>query len=172
MPVDFYRHLKLLDGFVHRHPEDSDSISQRQAIANELEELGRAARRLAADLRAHPPPPPGILYDGHEGEWEEMAYVPVAIAATPKAAIRAIPEQTVNWAVSDPGMRLHCDSGYRCHLAPTEFRAGDEDWYWTPCPADAEGAVEFWRVEITEPIRPVRDAIRRFKFRRALRRLR
>lgn len=170
MNVDFYRQFGLLDRLVHQHPDDGDSISQREGIQRQLDVLAKSARRLADDLRAHPPAAPGILYDGYEGEWEEWAYVPVAIAATAREARKAIPAEAVKWAVDEMEMTLACE--IRVYLAPTDYHPGDDDWRWTPCSPEAEGAVEFWRVEITERRFSLSRRVRRWKLRWLLRRRR
>lgn len=151
MGDDFYGALRTVDSIVHREvdPERLDGVAQREELDRALSAVALSARKLSDELRSYPPPEnTGLLFDGYEGEWEERAYVPVQMAATPKAAKRAILAEAREYACEEPGFYLHCDR--RAYLAPGEYNHGDEDWRYMPCRKHDAGAVEFWLVEIAE----------------------
>jgi len=151
MRDDFYGALLSDESIVHREvdPDRMDGVAQREELDRALSAVALSARKLSDELRSYPPPEnPDLLFDGHEGEWEERAYVPVQMAATPREAKRVIPAEAKEYACEEPGFYLHCDR--RAYLAPGEYNHHDEDWRYIPCHKDDAGAVEFWLVEIAE----------------------
>ncbi len=159
MTDNFFIALRQLEGTLDPgYLAEADGPTTRDELSRALAAVGVTSRRLLDDLRNHPPAAVGVLYDGYE-EWEERAWVPTSMAATPRQARRAIPAAAREFVCAEPGLYLHVDRKARTYLAPGEFVNGDDTWSYSPCRKGAPGAVEFWVVEIAE---------RRFSLRRGI----
>ena len=94
-----------------------------------------------------------LLDNPEDGCFEEHGWVPVSLAETPMEAV-AYALMVCDWErdrLRDDGLLLICEGKKNWHRPCDEQPYADEDYtLWEGCESTAEGAVEFWVLDVID----------------------